>query len=184
VYSGCCRPNVHAASEIGTCHRNRKKCLPQREHRQGCRIQRKDRSTTFRRPTILKSIDLQCGQCALNSTRAVSVRFYFPAFGEPVPLRRLAPRAARIRSSVPKLGCEGSAQFLSLDACRLCRFSNLFAVKLLFMSAPLSPPVSGVAPRGYETFSFVLLSPVLLRCTGSRREPASAPGRSTLANFS
>jgi hypothetical protein len=46
----------------------------------------------------------------------------------------LASRDVLIRSGVFILTFAVSAQFLSFDACRLCRFNNLFAVNLLFIS--------------------------------------------------
>ena len=64
---------VHAIAETGTCHRNTRKCRPQREHRQGWRSQWRVRSITFRMPTVRKSIDLQRGHCARNSTSPATI---------------------------------------------------------------------------------------------------------------
>ena len=50
-----------------------RKCRPQREHRHGWRSQWRVRSITFRMPTVRKSIDLQRGHCARNSTSPATI---------------------------------------------------------------------------------------------------------------
>jgi hypothetical protein len=57
----------------GTCQRNTRKCRPQREHRHGWRSRWRARSMTFRMPTVRKSIDLQRGHCARNSTSPATI---------------------------------------------------------------------------------------------------------------
>jgi hypothetical protein len=56
----------YASHPAGASNRNRKKWRPQRVHRQGKRSQWRACSRAFRAPTLLKSIDLQCGQCGEN----------------------------------------------------------------------------------------------------------------------
>lgn len=55
------------AASAEACQRNRKKCRPQREHLQGWRIHRNEFSMEFRTPTLLNSIDLQCGHRVENT---------------------------------------------------------------------------------------------------------------------
>lgn len=64
---------LYAIVETGSCQRNTRKCRPQREHRQGWRSQWRVRSMTFCMPTVRKSIDLQRGHCARNSTSPATI---------------------------------------------------------------------------------------------------------------
>lgn len=98
--------NAYAVSPMRACHRNRKKWWPQRAHRQGSRSQWKAVSMAFRAPTLLKSINLQCGQRVENSPAVA--RIMAPYRLSPHCLRQGWPDFARTASSTARAGCRAA----------------------------------------------------------------------------